>query len=67
MPKYLRTGANYDSAAKVHRDDLDFNAAVNVGAVKVADNYATDAAAATGGVPVGGLYHNAGAVRIRLS
>jgi hypothetical protein len=27
---------------------------------------ATDAAAATAGVPIGGLYHNAGAVRIRL-
>ncbi len=28
---------------------------------------ANDAAAATAGVPVGGLYHNAGAVRIRLT
>lgn len=31
----------------------------------VADNFADDTAAATGGVPVGGLYHNAGAVRVR--
>lgn len=30
-------------------------------------NYATDAAAATGGVVIGGLYHNAGAVRVRLT
>lgn len=30
-------------------------------------NYANDAAAATGGVPIGGLYHNAGAVRVRLT
>lgn len=30
-------------------------------------NYADDAAAAAGGVPVKGLYHNAGAVRIRLA
>jgi hypothetical protein len=30
-------------------------------------NYASDAAAATGGVAVGGLYHNAGAVRVRLT
>jgi hypothetical protein len=30
-------------------------------------NYTSDAAAATGGVPVGGLYHNAGVVRIRLA
>jgi hypothetical protein len=29
-------------------------------------NFANDAAAATGGVPVGGLYHNAGEVRIRI-
>ena len=26
-----------------------------------------DAAAATGGVPLGGVYHNAGAVRIRIA
>jgi hypothetical protein len=30
-------------------------------------NFASDAAAATGGIPLGGLYHNAGAVRIRLT
>lgn len=30
-------------------------------------NYANDAAAATGGVLIGGLYHNAGAVRVRLT
>jgi hypothetical protein len=29
-------------------------------------NYVTDAAAATGGVPIGGVYHSAGALRIRL-
>ena len=29
-------------------------------------NFADDTAAATGGVPVGGLYHNAGQVRIRV-
>lgn len=29
-------------------------------------NAATDAAAASGGVPVGGIYHNAGALRVRL-
>lgn len=28
---------------------------------------ANDAAAATAGVPVGGLYHNSGAVRVRLT
>lgn len=30
-------------------------------------NYASDAAAATGGVGIGELYHNAGAVRVRLT
>lgn len=30
-------------------------------------NYANDAAAATGGVPVGNLYHTAGAVKVRLT
>ena len=30
-------------------------------------NYLDDAAAATGGVPVGGIYHNAGALRVRLA
>ena len=29
-------------------------------------NFADDAAAATGGVPLGGIYHNAGALRIRI-
>ncbi len=32
----------------------------------VARDYANDAAAAAAAVPVGGLYHNAGAVRVRL-
>jgi len=30
-------------------------------------NFADDTAAATGGIPVGGLYHNAGELRIRLT
>jgi hypothetical protein len=30
-------------------------------------NYANDAAAAAGGVPIGGVYHNSGAMRVRLS
>lgn len=31
-----------------------------------ARNYPNDATAAFNGVPIGGLYHNAGAVRVRL-
>jgi hypothetical protein len=30
-------------------------------------NYADDTAAAAGGIPIGGMYHNAGAIRIRLT
>lgn len=33
----------------------------------VLGNYASDAAAAAGGVPVGGLYHTAGAVKVRVA
>jgi hypothetical protein len=33
----------------------------------LASNYANDGAAAAGGIPIGGMYHNAGAVRIRLT
>jgi hypothetical protein len=29
-------------------------------------NYADDSAAAAGGIPIGGMYHNAGAIRIRI-
>jgi hypothetical protein len=30
-------------------------------------NYADDAAAATGGIPLGGVYHTSGALKIRIS
>ena len=29
-------------------------------------NYVDDTAAAAGGIPIGGMYHNAGAIRIRI-
>ncbi len=35
--------------------------------VDTADDFLNDASAATGGVPVGGLYHTSGVVKIRLS
>ena len=35
--------------------------------VKIADNFADDSAAATGGIAVGGLYHTNGTVKIRLA
>ena len=33
----------------------------------VLGNYASDSAAATGGVPIGGLYHSSGTVKVRVS
>lgn len=35
--------------------------------VKVEDNYANDAAAATAGIPVGSYYHTSGTLKIRIS
>jgi hypothetical protein len=32
----------------------------------LASNFADDTAAAAGGIPLGGMYHNAGAIRIRI-
>ena len=42
-----------------------FSGSIQIGATLV--NYANDGAAASGGVPVGGLYHTAGAVKVRLT
>lgn len=38
-----------------------------IGVINTAGNFANDTAAAAGGVPVGGLYHTSGAVKIRLT
>ena len=57
MPRYIRTGALYDAADKTHRDDLGFNATVNISAVKTSDNYLTDASAATGGTLAAATYY----------
>jgi len=35
--------------------------------IELADNFADDTAAATGGIPIGGLYHTSGTVKIRLT
>lgn len=42
------------------------NSTKKIQGINVADNFANDAAAATGGIAVGGLYHTAGAVKVRL-
>ena len=49
---------------------LDVAGAANISGVlrlPGAGNYATDAAAAAAGVPLGGLYHNAGVLRVRIT
>lgn len=51
----------------VDLDDVVHDKAESLGLVfDIADNYADDAAAATGGIAIGGFYHNAGDVKIRL-
>lgn len=37
-----------------------------ISSLAIADDFVNDAAAAGGGVPIGGLYHTTGAVKIRL-
>jgi hypothetical protein len=54
----LATVANPET---LERKTLDAPSITNIG------NYANDAAAAGGGVPVGGIYHNAGSLRVRLT
>lgn len=44
-----------------------YNAVKQQRTVVIANNFADDVAAATGGIPIGGLYHTNGAVKIRLS
>jgi hypothetical protein len=46
--------------------DADGTVALTVDLPQVANNFANDAAAAIGGIAVGGLYHTAGTVKIRL-
>lgn len=42
-------------------------AAKKIAAISTADNFANDAAAATGGIAIGELYHTSGAVKVRLA
>ena len=52
-------------ALSVNEEAADING--NIDLVKVADNYADDTAAATGGIAIGKMYHTAGVVKIRLT
>ena len=54
------------NAGATTQDILTVDAAGNL-KPGVLGNYASDSAAATGGVPIGGLYHNAGAVKVRVA
>ncbi|MCI0527721.1 MAG: hypothetical protein L0Y56_09800 [Nitrospira sp.] len=50
------------STGSLYRDDGKLGLAVNS-----IPSAADDSAAATAGVPIGGLYHTAGAVKVRLT
>lgn len=55
------TLATVGNPETLERKTLDAPILINIG------NYASDVAAAAGGVPLGGVYHNAGALRMRLT
>ena len=64
------TGTFSVSGSSVHSGSSNFLGAViasGSGNSVLGSNYANDTAAAAGGIPIGGMYHNAGAIRIRLS
>ncbi|HEY9342630.1 MAG TPA: hypothetical protein VIQ23_13685 [Hanamia sp.] len=68
----LGTGQYQAEKARLSKD-VDLQGAINseVAALglefDIADNYADDAAAATGGIAIGGLYHTSGTVKVRLT
>jgi hypothetical protein len=64
------TGAFSVSGSQTYSGSANFLGAViasGSGNSVLGSNFANDGAAAAGGIPIGGMYHNAGAVRIRLS
>lgn len=74
---FIRTGSWYLATNKALPSDIEITGLLDSvtaahpsatqGGVAVASNFADDAAAAVGGIPVGGRYHTAGAVKIRLA
>ena len=63
------TGALSVSGSQTYSGSANFLGAViasGSGNSVLGSNYANDGAAAAGGVPIGGIYHNAGAIRIRI-
>ncbi len=68
---YKDDGAGNSKQLEIEPDavtiDTNFSGKKPIATVAVADDFANDAAAALGGIPVGGCYHTAGVVKIRLS
>jgi hypothetical protein len=63
------TGALSVSGSQTYSGSANFLGAVvasGSGNSVLGSNYADDSAAAAGGIPIGGMYHNAGAIRIRI-
>ena len=63
------TGALSVSGSQTYSGSANFLGAViasGSGNSVLGSNYANDGAAAAGGVAIGGIYHNAGAIRIRI-
>ena len=54
-----------DSTKNVKASTLNTYFSNNI--VNIANNFADDTAAATGGIAVGGLYHTAGVVKVRIA
>jgi hypothetical protein len=55
-----------ESRLLVSSSNTEFNGFVVLSQVSSSYNFADDSAAASGGVPLGGLYHTSGSVKIRL-
>jgi hypothetical protein len=62
--QYTITGD--DSRLLVSSSNTEFNGFVVLSQVSSSYNFADDSAAASGGVPLGGLYHTSGSIKIRL-
>jgi hypothetical protein len=63
------TGAFSVSGSQTYSGSANFLGAViasGSGNSVLGSNFANDGAAAAGGIPIGGMYHNAGAIRIRI-
>lgn len=81
MPNTYLRGVTYTATKKRMQDDIQIvNATFTKSdgdgrvltiafseVVDTAKNFANDAAAATGGVAVGGIYHTSGALKVRLA